>query len=99
MCRVTPFENPSKKPGSHSPQEMMRNRALHKRYPNLKTYSNFSSNCHLTSGLPLFDWRVVVLQPPITHAGLHLTRRYRIHPSIADVVASLAGLGRDGEVA
>jgi hypothetical protein len=49
------------------------------------------------SGLPLFDWRQAVLQPPRTRAGLHLARRYRLHPSIADVVAALAGLGSDWE--
>jgi hypothetical protein len=30
---------------------------------------------------------------PSTRAGLHLTRRYRVDPAIADVVAGLAGLG------
>ena len=32
---------------------------------------------------------------PSTRAGLHLTRRYRIDPAIADVVAGLAGLGAE----
>ena len=30
---------------------------------------------------------------PCTRAGLLLVRRYHIHPSIADTVAALAGLG------
>jgi hypothetical protein len=32
---------------------------------------------------------------PSTAAGLHLTRRYRVDPAIADVVAGLAGLGAE----
>ena len=43
---------------------------------------------------PHFE-RVVVVHRPATRAGMHLTRRYRIHPSIADLLASLAGLGQE----
>jgi hypothetical protein len=57
---------------------------------NVKTYTKRTPKTQSVSDLPL--WRVVVLQPP-TQAGLHLTRRYRVHPSIADAVAALAGLG------
>jgi hypothetical protein len=58
----------------------------------MKKYSDQPTFCHHFSGLPLFDWRPAVNRPA-THAGLLLSRRYRIHPAIADLVASLAGLG------
>jgi hypothetical protein len=32
---------------------------------------------------------------PATLAGLHLCRRFNVNPAIADLVASLAGLGPD----
>ena len=64
---------------------------------NMKTYSDYPPVCHPVSGLPLFDWQPLVALRPATRAGLHLTRRYRIHPSIADVVAGLAGLGANRE--
>jgi hypothetical protein len=63
---------------------------------NVKTYTKRTPKTQSVSDLPLFAWRVVVLQPS-TRAGLHLTRRYRVHPSVADVVANLAGLGLHGE--
>ena len=62
----------------------------------MKTYSDYPPVCHPASGLPLFDWQPLLRQPA-TRAGLHLMRYYRIHPSIADVVASLAGLGLNRE--
>jgi hypothetical protein len=60
---------------------------------NVKKYSKPQPDSHQVSGLSLFDWRSAVVHQPATRAGLHLTRRYRIHPSIADVLAGLAGLG------
>ena len=33
------------------------------------------------SGLPLFSWRVVVVQPG-TRAGHYVARRYRVHPAL-----------------
>ena len=42
--------------------------------------------------LPLFSWRVAVVQPG-TRAGLHLSRQYRVRTAIADLIAALAGLG------
>ena len=47
------------------------------------------------SHLPLFSWRVAVVQPG-TRAGLHLSRQYRVRPAIADLIAALAGLGSEG---
>jgi hypothetical protein len=34
-----------------------------------------------------------VAKPPFTRAGAYLSRRFCIHPEIADLVAHLAGLG------
>jgi hypothetical protein len=36
---------------------------------------------------------------PATSAGLYLCRRFNINPAIADLVASLAGLGPDRKAA
>ncbi len=58
--------------------------------------TEFPAHCHDLSALPLFGFQHVVVAPPATRAGLHLTRRYRVHPAIADVVAELAGLGERG---
>jgi hypothetical protein len=62
----------------------------------VKTYSKRPPKIQTVFDLPLFKW-----QPPIhcpcSRAGVHLVRRYRVHPSIADVVAGLAGLGANGE--
>ncbi len=63
----------------------------------MKKHTKSLPKSHQVS-LPLFDWREVVIQPaPATRAGLHLTRRYRIRPAIADTIASLAGLGASQE--
>lgn len=63
----------------------------------MKKYNKSLPKSHQIS-LPLFDWRQVVLQPsPATHAGLHVSRRYRIRPEIADTIACLAGLGASQE--
>jgi hypothetical protein len=62
----------------------------------VKTYTKQAPKPQPLSELPLFTWRVVVRQPS-TQAGLHVARRYRVHPSIADVVAGLAGLGANRE--
>jgi hypothetical protein len=37
--------------------------------------------------------------PPATMAGLYLCRRFCINPVVADLVASLAGLGPDRRAA
>jgi hypothetical protein len=46
---------------------------------------------------PLLDWRPCPPHEPVTRAGKHLCRRYRINPVIADLIASLAGLGIETE--
>jgi hypothetical protein len=61
----------------------------------MNTHSKHPPKSHSLSGLPLFSWRQVVVRLPATRAGLHLTRRCRVHPSIADVLASFAGLGSE----
>ena len=40
-----------------------------------------------------------VTPPPVTMAGAYLCRRFCIRPVIADLVASLAGLGPDRRAA
>lgn len=37
----------------------------------------------------------LVPRVPLTAAGVHLHQRYRIDPGIADLLASLAGLGAE----
>jgi hypothetical protein len=58
----------------------------------LKTRTKHPQKTQSVSHLPLFSWRVAVVQPGI-RAGLHLPRQYRVRPTIADLIASLAGLG------
>ena len=61
------------------------------------TYSKSLLKCPSVSGLPLFDCRQVVVQPPRTRAGLHLVHCFRVHPTIADDIANFAGLGSNPE--
>jgi len=63
---------------------------------NMKKLSN-SLRKHQVLGLPIFDWRAVVVHRPVTAGGLFLRNRFRVRPEIADVVARLAGLGREVE--
>lgn len=44
--------------------------------------------------LPLFVWRATNLQPS-SRAGQFVVRRHRVHPAIADLIADLAGLGKE----
>jgi hypothetical protein len=60
----------------------------------LKTCTKRSRKTQSVSDLPLFSWRVVVVQPN-TRAGRFVARRYRVHPAFADLVANLAGLGNE----
>ena len=50
--------------------------------------------------LPLFDWAEKrYRRTPVTIGGLWIEQRYRVRPSLADLVAELAGFqseGRDG---
>lgn len=61
-------------------------------------HSKADSKIQGPSGLPLFDFRVVVVHKPATRAGKYLCRRFPIPPGHADLIADLAGLG-NGEVA
>jgi hypothetical protein len=45
------------------------------------------------SGLPLFDWRLVVVHRPATCAGRYVSSRFLVPAGHADLIASLAGLG------
>jgi hypothetical protein len=49
--------------------------------------------CHHVSNLAGIDWPAVDLACPATVAGRYIARHYNVDPSIADVVAGLAGLG------
>lgn len=57
---------------------------------NMHTHSKTSDQIQ---GLPLFDWRAAVVHKPATRAGQYLCRRFPVRPELADLVASLAGLG------
>jgi hypothetical protein len=45
------------------------------------------------SGLPLGDWRTVVVHKPETRAGRFISSRFPVPPGHADLIAALAGLG------
>jgi hypothetical protein len=42
------------------------------------------------------DWHEAAVRKPETRAGQIIVRRHHIHPSIADLIAALAGLGSEG---
>lgn len=56
--------------------------------------SKFKTRGHELSGPPL--WRITIVRPATT-AGLHVLRKYGVHPGVADLIARLAGLGSDRE--
>jgi hypothetical protein len=45
----------------------------------------------------LFSWQPVVIRYPLSRAGSHVMRRFRVAPHIAEVIAGLAGLGGSEE--
>lgn len=59
----------------------------------MKTYTNRAPECHQLFGLPLFDWRPAVVLQPATVAGRFVRSRFPVRPELADLIASLAGLG------
>jgi hypothetical protein len=65
----------------------------------VKKYTKSAPLSHPVSGLPLFDGRPVIVRPAITPGGQYVMRRYRVAPHIADVIADLAGIGCNREVA
>jgi hypothetical protein len=62
----------------------------------VKTYTKRLLKPQPISDLPLFSWRSVVLRPA-TPAGQFVVRRYRVHPNVADLLASLAGIGSEAQ--
>ena len=60
----------------------------------MKTYTKRLLKPQPISDLPLFSWRVTAIQPR-SRAGVFVARRYRVHPAVADLVASLAGIGSE----
>jgi hypothetical protein len=49
---------------------------------NVKKYSKPLPDSHQVSGLPLFDWRHVVVMSPASRAAQFVMRRYRIPPPL-----------------
>jgi hypothetical protein len=64
---------------------------------NLTKYSQSRSDSHQVYGLPLSDWRQVVVWAPSSRAAQFVMRRYRLAPHTANVIAMLAGLGASEE--
>jgi hypothetical protein len=62
---------------------------------NVQKYSKPLPDSHQVSGLPLFDWRHVVVWSPASPAVQFVMRRYRVAPHTAEVIAVLAGLGAE----
>jgi hypothetical protein len=62
---------------------------------NVEKHNKPLPDSHQVSGLPLFDWRQVVVRVPSSRAGQFVMRRYRVAPHTADVIAALAGLGAE----
>jgi hypothetical protein len=61
----------------------------------MNTHSKTADKIQPFPGLPLFDWHPVAVRHPLSRAGLHVMRRYRVAPHIAELIASLAGLGSE----
>jgi hypothetical protein len=61
---------------------------------NVKKYSK-PLPVNQVSGLPLFDWRHVVVMSPVSRGAQFVMRRYRLAPHAAEVIAALAGLGSE----
>jgi hypothetical protein len=59
---------------------------------NLKECTKRPHKKQSVSDLPLFSWRIDIVRPS-TMAGSFVARRYRVHPAVADLVATLAGIG------
>ena len=59
----------------------------------MHNYSKPNTAIQDLSGLPLFDWRAVVVCKPVTRAGLYISYRFPVPPGHADLIATLAGLG------
>ncbi len=49
------------------------------------------------SGLPLGDWRTVIVHKPETRAGRFISSRFPVPPGHADLIAALAGLGSEAD--
>jgi hypothetical protein len=52
-------------------------------------------NRHELFELPLFRWSAVHCVPPLTTGGQHVHRRHHVPRELANLVAELAGLGRE----
>ena len=65
----------------------------------MNTHSKTTEKIQPFPGLPLFDWRQVVVRPPANRAAQHVMRRYGVPLHTAEVIACRAGLGADRETA
>jgi hypothetical protein len=59
----------------------------------VNTHSKTTEKIQPFPGLPLFDWRQVVVRPPANRGAQYVMRRYHVAPHMAEVIAVLAGLG------
>ena len=59
----------------------------------MNTHTKSDATIQGLSGLPLFDWRTIVVHKPATRPGQYLHRRFLVPPGHADLIAALAGLG------
>jgi hypothetical protein len=59
----------------------------------VNTHSKTTEKIQPFPGLPLFDWRQVVVRPPANRAAQYVMRRCHVTPHTAEVIAALAGLG------
>jgi hypothetical protein len=58
----------------------------------MKTYNNFSPDCHQPTDQTAFDFRWVTVAP-VTKGGQHIRNRFGVRPDLADLIAFHAGLG------
>ena len=87
--RLTQKENPAARSIF---ARISRARRAHQGVLNLNSRTKRPRKTQSVSHLPLYSWRVAVVQPG-TRAGNFVARRYRVHPAVADLIAALAGLG------
>jgi hypothetical protein len=52
-------------------------------------------NGHEVFDLPLFQWSAARDVPPLTPGGNHVHRRHHVPRELANLVAKLAGIGRE----
>lgn len=61
----------------------------------MRNISHRKPNRYGLVGLPLFDWAARFNHPQLTDGGRWLHRRTGLSPTLANLVAELAGIGRE----